>query len=239
MVYVPDSEPRILIIEENEYQGLLMERQIARRMEGSTVVIAGCADDALRYARLQKFDVAVVDFVLGDCDGLTLLRSLHQIDPDLAVIVVAEDVTETITREVFKSGCVELLVKDSTYYAVIPRMVAGLYLKQCTPGRRRLTPKHAVDGGVQVRHDLTANIAVDSLDDPLDTILRATKQILDQVETTDDDVTRRVEAIRESTMLIKLSLDRGLGRSSPASVSSATKTVTRWETPCFKAKTDA
>ena len=104
MVYVPDSEPRILIIEENEYQGLLMERQIARRMEGSTVVIAGCADDALRYARLQKFDVAVVDFVLGDCDGLTLLRSLHQIDPDLAVIVVAEDVTETITREVFKSG---------------------------------------------------------------------------------------------------------------------------------------
>ena len=69
MVHVPESEPRILIVEENEYHGLLMERQIARRMEGSTVVIARCADEALRYARHQDFDVAVVDFVLGDCDG--------------------------------------------------------------------------------------------------------------------------------------------------------------------------
>ena len=235
MVYVPDSEPRILIIEENEYHGLLMERQIARRMEGSTVVIAACADEALRYARLQKFDVAVVDFVLGDCDGLTLLRSLHQIDPDLAVIVVAEDITETITKEAFRNGCVELLVKDSTYYAVIPRMVAGLYLKQCTCGSRHRPNKRDTSSVLSERGRPAEKITVDKLDDPLDTILRATKQILDRADETDLDVARRVQAIRESTMRIKLSLDRNLAHARRSSVPDGQN---RRKTPDFKGKTD-
>ena len=234
MVHVPESEPRILIVEENEYHGLLMERQIARRMEGSTVVIARCADEALRYARHQDFDVAVVDFVLGDCDGLALLRSLNQIDPDLAVIVVAEDISETVTKDAFRNGCVELLVKDSTYYAVIPRMVAGLYFKRCDCRRRRSPAKQVSYGSRAGHRHSEEEITTDVLDDPLDAILKATKQILDRVDQSDRDVTRRVKAIRESTLRIKLSLDRNLTHHSRAAVWVASEGTNLRKRPHFK-----
>lgn len=126
------EEPRILIVEEDEYHGLLMEREISRRLETSSVVLTSSADEALRFARLQPFDVSVVDFAPSESGGLGFLKSLHRLNPEVAIIVVTDKITEAMTREVLRNGCREILVKDSSYYLIIPRMVAGLVCRDRT-----------------------------------------------------------------------------------------------------------
>jgi ActR/RegA family two-component response regulator len=208
MVPLPDSEARILIVEENEYHGLLMERGIARRLDGSLVALARSADEAMRLARQQPFDIAVVDFVLADRDGLGLLCSLHQLDPDLAIIVITEDLSESIAKEVFRCGCQELLIKDSTYYAVVPRMAAGLYQRQ----RLRRQAKHLIGGRGRIdmrrsRQRFPADLCHE-LKGPLETILRTAKQILDDTGLEDNDLTERIRAIQDSAMRISSSFER-------------------------------
>lgn len=195
------TEPRILIVEENEYHGLLMEQQISRRLDVTSVVITSSPDEALQYARSSRFDVAVVDLALGECDGLSFLKSLYQVAPDLAVIVVAEQITEAITREVLRSGCREILVKDSSYYLVIPRLVAGLIHRSRIPGDqkadlcryKRNVVKCVADN---LRNDLSA---------PTESILAMTGEIIGK--TLDNKMlTDRIAAIRRSALEIKASL---------------------------------
>ncbi len=201
MVRHSQKEPKILIVEENEYHGLQMERQISRRLDVPSVVLTSSPDEALRFARLEQFDVAVVDFALSDCDGLAFLKSLHQVDPELAVIVVAEEITEAMTREAFLSGCREILVKDSSYYLVIPRMVAGLVC------RDRISETQAADR-CRLKNGVATCFAENlqnELGTPTDVILETTAQIIDKA--LDGKVlARRISAIRKSALEIKSSL---------------------------------
>ncbi len=207
MIPLPDSEASILIVEENEYHGLLMERQIAQRLENSRVVLARCADEALRFARTQPFDIAIVDFVLSDCDGLALLRSLNQIDPKLAIVVVAEELTEARTKEIFKCGCREILIKDNSFYSVVPRMIAGLHCRKMMidrnhAGRPRETRPYRT--GLDLLHrELAA---------PLNAILAAAEDILDRTNLVDNELAERVKTIQQSALSIKSSLSGSPGR---------------------------
>ena len=207
MMPIRESEPRILIVEENEYHGLLMGRQILQRVEGSQVMIARGADEALRLARIKNFDLAVVDFVLSDCDGLSLLHSLHQLDPHLAIIVVAEQITERLTREVFRQGCDELLVKDSSYYAVVPRMVAGLWHKKQQVCHQRSRPERLridrADAVERLRRGMDSEVR-----ECVEEIFKATDHILNLSGMEDNDLTEKVQEIKESAMTIRHSLER-------------------------------
>ncbi|UCG60583.1 MAG: response regulator [Candidatus Zixiibacteriota bacterium] len=202
----PNPEPKILIVEENEFHGLTMGRQISHRVDGSQVVIARNADDALRYARTQHFDIAVIDLVLSDCDGLSLVHSLHQIDTELAIIAVAEEVSDKISREALRCGCDELLVKDSSYYVVIPRMVVGLWSrKKQRAGRNRESiddrtiPVEAIE---QTRIELKRE-----LNHHVEEIVRAARQILARSDLKDNDLAETVRLIHASALSVKNSLD--------------------------------
>ncbi len=203
------QEPRILIVEENEYHGLTMGRQISRRVDGSQIVIARSADDALGYARSQAFDIAVIDFTLSDCDGFGLLHSLHQINPNLAIIVVAEEISEKAAREIFKSGCDELLVKDSSFHAVIPRMVAGVWSRKQD---HRSSKGRGVDQ--HHRHRIRSEVAgqiraalKQELHHHIEQIIRTTQQILARTDLDDNNLTESIKQIQQSALSVRRSLD--------------------------------
>lgn len=206
MVPEREPEPKILVVEENEYHGLLMGRQISQRVENSQVMIAHGADEALRLARTNAFDVAVVDFVLSDCDGLSLLHSLYHLDPNLAIIVVADQLSEQITKEIFRHGCEELLIKDSSYYAVVPRMVAGLWQKKLRSHNRppvcgdtrRYERERALMPRPAIYHEIRRY---------LNEILQATSDILSVSAANDSDLTDKIMGIKASAAKIRLSLD--------------------------------
>ena len=75
----PPSRPRILVLEDNAESRLLL-RHLLRKDFDATLV--GGADDALRAAESNDFDMALLDINLGEkrtgVDVLRLLRTMPQ-----------------------------------------------------------------------------------------------------------------------------------------------------------------
>ena len=86
MTIVPDARS-ICIIEDDE----LVRGHIAERLRdwGHTVFEAGSADDGVALIRKEKTDVAIVDILMPDRDGLEAIGQLRRTRPDLKIIAIS------------------------------------------------------------------------------------------------------------------------------------------------------
>jgi two-component system invasion response regulator UvrY len=74
---------------------------------------ASAAPEALRLAREQEWDVAVLDLSLGSRSGLEVLKELKQVRPKLPVLILSMHSEEQYARRAFKAGAAGYLTKDS------------------------------------------------------------------------------------------------------------------------------
>ena len=74
----------ILVVDDEQ----LIRWSLAERLreEGFDVIEAATAAEAVE--RAEGVDVVLLDFTLPDGDGLGVLRSIHEHDPDLPVIMI-------------------------------------------------------------------------------------------------------------------------------------------------------
>jgi DNA-binding NarL/FixJ family response regulator len=89
---------------------------------------AETAQDALRLAREQNFDVALVDIALPGKNGLELLKSLRVAQPKLAVLILSTYSEEIYAIRALKLGAAGYLTKDSptaTLVAAVRKAAAG------------------------------------------------------------------------------------------------------------------
>ena len=81
---VPDgkvkAEPRVLVVDDNR-DAATMLAMVLRGMGYSTVAVVHDAYSALKVAREQRTQVALIDLVMPDMDGFELARRLRSIDP--------------------------------------------------------------------------------------------------------------------------------------------------------------
>ena len=104
---------RILIIDDHE---VLREgvKRIFDKQPGTFVFgEAGTAPQALKLARDEKWDVAVLDLNLGGRDGLELLKELKQIHAKLPVLILSMHSEELFARRAFKAGAAGYITKNS------------------------------------------------------------------------------------------------------------------------------
>lgn len=104
---------RILIIDDHEVvrDGLkkIFEEQPSKANFGE----ASNTAEALKLAREQEWDIAVLDLTLGDRSGLDVLRELKQIRPNLPVLILTMHSEEQYARRAFKGGAAGYVTKDS------------------------------------------------------------------------------------------------------------------------------
>jgi two-component system invasion response regulator UvrY len=75
---------------------------------------AGTAVEALRLARDQDWDLAVLDIALEEQSGLDVLKDLKQIRPRLPVLILSMHSEEQYARRAFKAGASGYITKDSS-----------------------------------------------------------------------------------------------------------------------------
>jgi EAL domain-containing protein (putative c-di-GMP-specific phosphodiesterase class I) len=97
---------------------LLIERESAdlRRMEAALrthhdVEVATTGQRGLRFVREQRFDAVVMELSLPDVSGLSVLRILHQHEPDLPLIVVTARPWPQSAVEAIDLGAIRTLVE--------------------------------------------------------------------------------------------------------------------------------
>jgi CheY-like chemotaxis protein/anti-sigma regulatory factor (Ser/Thr protein kinase) len=81
----PDDRPRVLVVDDEVALRSLLHRALER--EGFAVAEAADATEAVDRFRSFAPSVAVLDIMLPDRDGITLLAELRELDPGAAIII--------------------------------------------------------------------------------------------------------------------------------------------------------
>ncbi len=104
-----DREKSILIIDDENVVRVTLEALLEK--EGYEVTLAERGEEGIEKARRGHFDVALVDLVMPDMDGLAVLDEIKKIDPMTHVIVITGYGSIENAVEAMKKGATDYISK--------------------------------------------------------------------------------------------------------------------------------
>ncbi len=99
----------ILVLDDVLDSAVMIERILARR--GYEVHVFTDEDEALRFAGMNRPDLAIVDMKLRKMDGVEVLTELRRRWPELAVIILTGYPTAESVRQVMARGALAYCIK--------------------------------------------------------------------------------------------------------------------------------
>ncbi len=140
------AERRILIVDDDKDVRFPLKRYLQGR--GFDVREAEGVASALESFKMSRPDVALVDFSLGDGDGLDLLRSLKALDPALPVIMLTGHGTIDLAVQAIKEGAEQFFTKPVELPAlevVVERALDNQRVRQVSMVGRTSLARQVVD----------------------------------------------------------------------------------------------
>jgi len=105
-----ERDVSILYVEDDAGLARLMQKQLERK-GSAKVETASDAESGLRMLREHAFDVALIDYLLPQMNGLQLLQMIRAAGLDVPVIILTGAGNEEVAAAVFKAGAFDYLVK--------------------------------------------------------------------------------------------------------------------------------
>lgn len=111
------------------------------RDAGYTTFTASDGYRAIEIARDKPIDLAILDFNLPDTDGIEVLKQIHKIRPDVPVIIMSADHSQSVQLDAFEAGAFTFLSK--------PISLKGLRYNVSKAIKSR---SNQVSSGIEIRH---------------------------------------------------------------------------------------
>ncbi len=73
--------------------------------------VAKDGEEALRKLRMERYDLVVCDLMMPGMDGLTLLKKIKELDPDILVIMITGYATIETAVKAIESGAYDYIAK--------------------------------------------------------------------------------------------------------------------------------
>jgi DNA-binding NtrC family response regulator len=127
---------KVLVVDDEEVLRDVLSSLLER--EGHAVREAATAEEALRLADQQIFDVVLLDLMLPDRHGLEVLRELRRRDPGIVVVVITAYSSIEGAIEAMKEGAFHYLPKPFQNEEVILTVRKGGEQRRLTEENRRL-----------------------------------------------------------------------------------------------------
>jgi len=148
---------RILIVEDHALVREAMAHTLARLAPGVECVGVSGADQALVLLEAgADWDLAVVDLMLPDVNGFSLLEVLAGRYPDLPALVVSALDDSVSVRRAMKAGASGFVSKSSSSEELCRAVRIVLDGGVCSPERVVLSPSPRTDPSLGERFGLTA-----------------------------------------------------------------------------------
>jgi CheY-like chemotaxis protein len=128
----------ILVIDDEEEICQLL--QVALEMTGHEVKYSTTATGGLELARREPFDLAIVDMVMPNLDGLAVLDELQATHPDIFVIVATGLHSTTLLRKALEAGAFGVLSKPFTLADIVGLIELGNSVRNPAPSLQTLGP---------------------------------------------------------------------------------------------------
>jgi DNA-binding response OmpR family regulator len=110
-ILVAEDEPRILAF---------LTRGL--EAEGFAADSAGDGVEALRHARRRHYDLVVLDLLLPRVDGLTVLRELRELQPELPIVILSARSDLDTKLRGFELGATDYVPKPFSLAELIARI---------------------------------------------------------------------------------------------------------------------
>jgi DNA-binding NtrC family response regulator len=137
---------RILVVDDDEDVRGALGRYLSQN--GFDVMDADGASSGLDALKRSRPDAAIVDFSLGDSDGLALLRDIKGLEPALPVILLTGHGSIDLAVKAIKEGAEQFLTKPVELPAllvVIERAIDGQRMRQVSMVGKNAQARRAVD----------------------------------------------------------------------------------------------
>ena len=105
----------LLVDDEKDFIDVMKERL---ELDGYTATAFYEVDQALKEAQAEEYDVAIIDLVMKDTDGITAMQRIKIISPLMECIVLSGQGTLRIAVEAMKQGAFEFLEKPCDHKLV-------------------------------------------------------------------------------------------------------------------------
>lgn len=133
---------RILVLDDD--QNLLKVIMMRLEANGYQVATATKTETALRIAKEEGVDLALVDLKLAGENGIEVMEELHQIDPEMPIIILTAYGTIKSAVESMKRGADSYLSKPFDYHDLLLQIKNGLEKSRLAKEVLRL--RHMVEG---------------------------------------------------------------------------------------------
>ncbi|MEW5956852.1 MAG: PAS domain S-box protein [Chloroflexota bacterium] len=104
-----DKTPHILIVDDDEPIGMVLAR-MCQYLGYQTETVQTCRE-ALKMVREHRWDAVLLDHLLPDGQGIDLIPSLHEIDPNLGVIITTGYASIEIVMQALNAGAAAFITK--------------------------------------------------------------------------------------------------------------------------------
>jgi signal transduction histidine kinase/DNA-binding NarL/FixJ family response regulator len=120
-----DGPLHILLIDDNpaDRARALAELQLA--LPGCTITEATSAVGLAAALDCGGFDLAITEYRLGWCDGLAVLRAIHERAPERPVIMLTGGGSEAVAAAGMREGLADYLIKTPEHYRALPAAVCA------------------------------------------------------------------------------------------------------------------
>jgi signal transduction histidine kinase/FixJ family two-component response regulator len=88
------------------------------------------AKEALAALKEEHFDLLLTDLMMPETDGISLLRACHEIDKDLACIVMTGHGTIATAVSALKAGALDYILKPFRIKNILPALARALATRQ-------------------------------------------------------------------------------------------------------------
>ncbi len=120
---LPHNRFTVLLVDDNaRYRGQL-RRLISRLYPQAVICEAGATQDALQFAETTQPQLALVDVILGDEDGIRCVRRLKSQQPQLRVVLITAYPDRQFRRLGMEAGAAALLDKKDLDAATVRQMI--------------------------------------------------------------------------------------------------------------------
>lgn len=102
---------RLLIVDDEEDMLTGLQRTLERNIPGLEVVTATRGSEALRLVAEQSFDLALLDVMMPEMNGIDLLEKLRAKDPELSVVMMTAFASINLAVDAIKKGAYDFITK--------------------------------------------------------------------------------------------------------------------------------
>lgn len=101
--------PTIMVVDDAAFMRMRCKKLLTQN--GYDVIEAATGTEAVETYKKSKPDAVLLDITMPDMDGLTALKEMKKLDPDVRVAMVSAMGQQSVVMDALKSGAKDFVVK--------------------------------------------------------------------------------------------------------------------------------